>query len=123
MRAAMAELIEERKRRNFGVQLQNLDGTGDLINHLIWADNIFLIGNSRRQLAEMFAQMTQTIQRYKMHWKESSLKFLVCGNDAIEDNCDEEDIHCFVQGSYNVMKKVLSMEALGVKLDTTIHGS
>lgn len=59
MRAAMTELIEDWNRRNFGVRIQNLEGTGDLINHLVWADNIFLIGNSRNQLVEMFTQMTK----------------------------------------------------------------
>ena len=58
-------------------------------------------------------------KQYQMSWKESSLNFLVCGNDAIGNNRDGCHGNTQQEVSY-CHEKFLAMETFVVKLDSTM---
>ena len=67
------------------VQLwKDMDGYGVMIDgrrysHIIWADNVWLLGTSRCILQHMAQMLTDTLEYRGLAWKPSSLKYMVAG--------------------------------------------
>ena len=69
-------------QHSFGVAI---DGLG-CVNHLLWADNLYLVGTCRSQMVRMFSDLTHVLADLGLEWKLSSLKFMhTCKSDHAGD--------------------------------------
>eukprot|EP00973_Karenia_brevis_P067357 9369234-Karenia_brevis.AAC.1 len=57
-----------------------------LVNHAIWADNLYLFAQSRGELEIMFEMLTKTIYENGLRWKETEMQFIAGTNE--EDTRD-----------------------------------
>ena len=87
-------------------------GDAGRLTHIVWADNFWLFGKTREELARMQRDVTEKFEERKHWWKQSSL--LVMSTDGLQ--CDM--ITMGEHGSY-VHKEVTRMTILGVAIDNT----
>jgi hypothetical protein len=105
----MDDLVRRWNESGTGFQFEN----GALVNHLIWADNIYLIANSVSQLAQMFKDLTKKIYTGKMRWKTTELSYITGSNHPGCDDLNQE----LPDGTKATIKYKEEMEVLGVNLD------
>jgi len=84
------------------------------INHLVWADNTFLLASDAHQLQTMLQDLTDAIARANFVWKDPSLEIMPCGSAGSLDAV----VTVKAQGGDLVYKVVDRMVAIGVLLDS-----
>ena len=87
-------------------------GTGSMVTHLVYADNVFLLGNNVRMLRWMQNEITIAIETRGWEWKASSLETMAVVNDGAP-------ITFKSGGTWYHPKPVTEMVCLGAKLDET----
>eukprot|EP00973_Karenia_brevis_P054740 7609511-Karenia_brevis.AAC.1 len=83
-----------------------------LVNHAIWADNLYLFASSRLQLKSMFDMITAAIYQHDLRWKSAELQFIAGTN---VDGTADVDVDT-PEGPMK-LKFVEVMRVLGVMLD------
>ena len=115
MELCMEEVVWLWESFSFGFPLD--DDSQEMLSHVTWADNVYLVASDAQSLQIMAQQLTDSIYRYGLSWKPSSLEFLA-GNGAGDFLTD-----LYVEVPHQapmVIKKVTELVALGVSLDA--HG-
>lgn len=83
-----------------------------LVNHVIWADNLYLFASNRIELETMFNMTTKAIYEHNLRWKEAELQYIAGTNvdctTHIEGTSPEGPV---------LLKFVEEMVVLGVKVD------
>ena len=51
-----------------------------MVNHMIWADNVYLVASSTTELFKMFEELTAAIYNNKLRWKGGELKYMTGTN-------------------------------------------
>eukprot|EP00973_Karenia_brevis_P075488 10484868-Karenia_brevis.AAC.1 len=76
LESAMEEVVLAWNQDGYGFQYEN----GPLVNHLIWADNIFIVASSVPQLQMMFRMLSRSIYKVKLQWKLEELAYITSSN-------------------------------------------
>ncbi len=110
-----------------------------VVNHFIWADNVYLVSRSREELTRMVRDLTLPLYNFSMRWKPTSLKYMVCGAPAIldedgniprsmdlkipifSDACDGRNV--VQQIDELCYRRVVSMDVLGTQLHSEYNCS
>ncbi len=50
-----------------------------LVNHIVWADNTYLIAASQMMLAEMVKEVTVELWKRRLSWKANSIQWMRAG--------------------------------------------
>eukprot|EP00973_Karenia_brevis_P078979 10961462-Karenia_brevis.AAC.1 len=80
MRMVLDRLVDSWAQRHLGIELP---GVG-LVNHLLWADNVYFLAHSREGLQTMIAEFSSSLYELGLRWKPSSLEFVhTCSGDAM----------------------------------------
>ena len=87
------------------------DGKG-LVNHAIWADNVYLFASSGHELESMFKMLTETIYKNDLKWKAAELCFINGTNDG-----DFGDIEVHTPDGMMILKNMSEIKVLGVLID------
>ena len=61
-------------------------GGNKVRTHLIWSDNIYVIGKKLSEFKAMMETLTEVLEANGLTWKENSLFYVEGGN--LEDNTD-----------------------------------
>ena len=73
--------------KNLGVDLD--EGIDDVhegyVNHVVWSDNIWLIGKNEKEVAMMVKSLTHLMHYYGFKWKDGSTKVMRSGGYDISD--------------------------------------
>ena len=77
----------------------------ELINHAIWADNVYLFASSGHELETMFKMLTETIYKNDLKWKAAELCFINGTNDG-----DFGDIEVDTPDGMMILKKPSSKQ-------------
>ena len=83
MERMMSPLVKRWYERGWGFRLDS----GVIVNHLLWADNVWLIAEKKDDLAAMIEELTLAITVSKLAWKASSLEVLAGGLAVNEEFC------------------------------------
>eukprot|EP00973_Karenia_brevis_P076527 10631541-Karenia_brevis.AAC.1 len=99
-------------QRHFGFAV---DDDQPRITHVIWADNIFIIGSDPDPFQIMISELTERIYEHKLRWKSSSLEYIVAGPREMENY----DIFLKPKNQPTLqMKKVTELKVLGDSLNS-----
>lgn len=104
--AVLMPTIRRWKRLKIGVDMD-----GFLLNHLIWADNIFLFAETQQQLRMMILEIGNELEKAKMHWKADSLKIMSTDNEDLLPDTIRQGRRVFK------IEKVDKMMVLGTEVD------
>ena len=74
-------LDESWRRRGLGFALND----GDFVSMLVWADNIWVVAETREDLDIMLYELSNLIYSNGLAWKKDSLEVLVGGVGEIEE--------------------------------------
>ena len=96
--------------RGWGILLE-----GRVVTHIVWSDNIFLLGATREQLRGMIQETTNVLNSHGMAWKTSECYFLHVGGCEIV--LPEDVIRCQQYGKNFELPRQAHVKALG----TVIH--
>ena len=105
---AVAGCLSYWERRGIGLLLEN----GKTVNHVIWADNIWLAESDRLEALTMFKDLTEALMEWHMHWQVSSLELLASASEA--NNVVEAAVHVKGGGTLLAIKAVEPMKVLGI---------
>ena len=83
MEERMENIVEGWQARGQGFPLDDFRGVvANTISHAVWADNVWLISDTREGVLSMFREVTESIEEAGFEWKPSSLEMMaVNGND------------------------------------------
>ena len=105
----LEELVAKWNDRGWGFRFDN----GPLVNHMIWADNVYLVASSTTELFKMFEELTAAIYNNKLRWKGGELKYMTGTN---VEGCG--DYHTMMpDGEVLDIAYTEELEVLGVMLD------
>ena len=107
MRMILDQLLDKWFAANIGI---DLPGVG-LVNHLLWADNVYFLSHSRADLETMLTDFSNKLYLLGLRWKESSLEFLHTNG---LDN--KNDINICARDANCVFKFVSDLNLLGSKV-------
>ena len=65
----LVDLVEGWKDAKIGFKLDS----GELFNHLVWVDGVWLMATSHGELTRMASTLTELMDHQNLPWKESSL--------------------------------------------------
>ncbi|CAE8629740.1 unnamed protein product [Polarella glacialis] len=71
--SALAPVLELWDNAGFGFYLSELEIT---VTHVIWADNVYVIGTSKQMIVDMLAMASMAMRPWGLFWKPSSLSCL-----------------------------------------------
>jgi hypothetical protein len=111
MESILEDVVNSWEDRQFGLRLP---GWEKGITHVVWADNVWLISVTKKQLATMVEEHTEAIYAAKLKWKATSLEVL-CG--GLVQNCPLDLIIVLPSIELLTYTVVQNMEVLGTKLD------
>ena len=103
--AAMDDLVVSWNERGMEMYFE----AHGMVNHAIWADNIFLFASSAEQQKQMAQALANALEAWELRWKFSSLQVMLCGNIS-KDVCD---LSVQLYGTSLTYKQVVAMEVLG----------
>lgn len=72
-------LLPDWHANGYGVDIET-----ELLQHLVWSDNVWLLGKDFNEVRIMFAQLTAKMSDFGVQWKESSLKLMRGGGVDVE---------------------------------------
>lgn len=72
-------LLPDWQANGYGVDIET-----ELLQHLVWSDNVWLLGKDFNEVRIMFAQLTAKMSDFGVQWKESSLKLMRGGGVDVE---------------------------------------
>jgi len=92
MRMILDQLLDQWLGAGIGI---DLPGIG-LVNHLLWADNVYFLAHSRKDLKVMLTDFSQKLYKLGLFWKLTSLEFLHTNDLDNESvlNVDVGDVVC-----------------------------
>ena len=111
--------MEYNERRNLGAIVHHIEKErvgaktglkGQVATHLVFADNVFLLGNDVRRLRWMQNETTIAIKARGWHWKPRSLETLSIGDSG-------EPVSFKTDGGWYRPKQVQEFVCLGAKID------
>eukprot|EP00973_Karenia_brevis_P032152 4433405-Karenia_brevis.AAC.1 len=108
IRMLLDKLLDSWLDRQFGIELPRLG----LVTHLVWADNLYFLGNSLQAVHTMMTEFTEILNEVSLFWKASSLELLHTSTLHI----DNVSIH--QHGHSLDVKVVLDMALLGTVLSS-----
>ena len=105
----LEDLISSWATEGFGF---SFDGA-PLVNHAIWADNIFIVASSVEQLHVMFDMLTDKLYAIFLKWKTEELTFITGSNiTGVSDRVVQ-----MPDGKSATVRWCTEMQVLGVMLD------
>ncbi len=59
-----------------------------VVNHVVWADNIWVLAKTREELEVMVQELTEIVYGAALSWKTDSLKILASEQVDLEEETD-----------------------------------
>eukprot|EP00973_Karenia_brevis_P006522 887447-Karenia_brevis.AAC.1 len=75
----MKDVVDTWNLLGYGFQYDN----GPLVNHLVWADNVYLVASSILELQVMAQMLTQRLHLHKLRWKVQEMVY-IAGTNILE---------------------------------------
>ena len=106
---ALDSLVRHWDANKYGFKIDDMNP----VNHLVWADNFFIVASSLVQLDEMVDSLTDALYAVQLEWKQTELKYIASSNVHTYT-----DIHILLP-SMELTKfiAVSELECLGVMMD------
>ena len=105
---ALLRVREVWERKKWGI---SMGGDGELVTHVCWADNLWLVAETEAMGKQMFLGITAEIRKLGWDWKASSLKIMKVGMGAGEEVGGERKWK--VKRKEYVIPEVKNMTVLG----------
>ena len=113
MDACFRDLVGIWSAFGMGFRLDEYDGA-PLLNHVIWADNVYLVASSVAEMNVMVQQSTDALYHLGLQWKLDSLEFML--GSALQGHNAVVQVH-LRDGAVLAFKQAVAMTVLGVSLD------
>ena len=104
----LGDLVDEWNALSVGFSC----GGDSLVNHAIWADNIYLFGSSAAELMTMFTQLTDILYDQHLRWKIEELTYITGVNGK-----GWGDLEVMAGTGSFTIQEVEAMKVLGVMVD------
>ena len=123
MRCILMELVSFWEELGIGYGYNGRTGGKHMLNHLLWADNIFLLGTSTEEIQHMLDMITGRLNQFGFQWKpnddHNDNMFIMTGGSKVNETkkvevCTEEGIQ--------ELKLVESIMILGNEIDKVGNG-